>query len=398
MAKKVDIHGYGARLGNVLKQVKRSKKLSKQDREDILAFADQCAAEGISTGRILKYVYHLRTLSKLLRKSFRNAEREDVMKLVGKLEQSDYREWTKKDFKVLLKKFYKWMRGTDEYPEEVKWIRTTMKSNEKMLPEQILTEEEIGKIAGAADNPRDRALVLVLYESGCRIGELLTLRIKHVQFDDYGAVLILSGKTGMRRVRAIGSATDLKNWINAHPFKDDPEAFIWIQLGNRNKFDVLGYAAANQIFRKLAERAKVKKKVNPHAFRHARATHLADKLTEAQLKELFGWVQGSKVASMYVHLSGRDLDDALLKLHGLSKVEAKKEKFKLRICPRCKTKNSPTAKYCAGCSLVLDVWLAEEDFKTKREGAGRFIEWLFKDPEVREIAKRKIGEIWPAEK
>lgn len=35
------------------------------------------------------------------------------------------------------------------------------------------------------------------------------------------------------------------------------------------------------------------------------------------MKELLGWVQGSEIASIYVHLSGKDVDNALLKLNGV---------------------------------------------------------------------------------
>jgi integrase len=100
-----------------------------------------------------------------------------------------------------LKKFFRWLRNSEDYPEEVKWIKARVKNSNPKLPEELLTEDEIRRIVSAAENPRDKTLVLVLYETGCRIGELLSLRIKNIQFDEYGALLLLSGKTGQRRVR-----------------------------------------------------------------------------------------------------------------------------------------------------------------------------------------------------
>lgn len=47
------------------------------------------------------------------------------------------------------------------------------------------------------------------------------------------------------------------------------------------------------------------KPLNPHHFRHSRATFLATKFKEAQLCGWFGWVQGSTVPGEYVPLSGR---------------------------------------------------------------------------------------------
>ena len=51
-------------------------------------------------------------------------------------------------------------------------------------------------LAAAEKDPRDKAFIMTLWESGCRVGEILALRIRHVAFDEYGAILRVSGKTG----------------------------------------------------------------------------------------------------------------------------------------------------------------------------------------------------------
>jgi integrase/recombinase XerD len=40
-------------------------------------------------------------------------------------------------------------------------------------------------------------------------------------------------------------------------------------------------------------------------------------LKETQMNAYFGWIQGSDMPSTYVHLSGRDIDDAILKANGI---------------------------------------------------------------------------------
>ena len=130
-------------------------------------------------------------------------------------------------------------------------------------------------------------------------------------------------------------------------------------------------------YRKLAEKAGVKRRINPHAFRHARATYLASKLTEAQMKELFGWIQSSDMASVYVHLSGRDVDNALLRLHGLTK--DRDEIMNLRICPRCGERNDPVSNFCKRCASPLDSETAmelEERIKMKDKVVAKVIETL----------------------
>jgi integrase/recombinase XerD len=44
---------------------------------------------------------------------------------------------------------------------------------------------------------------------------------------------------------------------------------------------------------------------------------MANYLTEAQMNVYFGWAQGSDTPGVYVHLSGRDVDDAILKANGI---------------------------------------------------------------------------------
>jgi ribosomal protein L29 len=123
----------------------------------------------------------------------------------------------------------------------------------------------------------------------------------------------------------------------------------------------LDYYSARMVLRRMRAKAGIKKAVNPHAFRHARATHLANLLTEAQLKEMFGWTQESKVAARYVHLSGRDVDTALLRAHGLEKkLENEKPKLIVIACVRCGTQNSTAYKFCSRCSMPLDLKTALE--------------------------------------
>jgi len=177
--------------------------------------------------------------------------------------------------------------------------------------------------------------------------------MKNVQFDRYGAIILVHGKTGYRRMRLVSSVPYLAEWMNTHPFNDNPEAWLWISLRN---FKRLPYNSLRTILRVIAEKTGVRKSVNPHAFRHARATHLANFLAEAQMKEFFGWVQDSDMASVYVHLSGRDVDKAILKLYGIEMDESEKdnELLKPKKCLRCGEINPTTNKVCQRCFFPLD--------------------------------------------
>lgn len=111
------------------------------------------------------------------------------------------------------------------------------------------------------------------------------------------------------------------------------------------------------------------------------------------MKEYFGWVQGSDMAATYVHLSGRDVDDALLKLHGLVRSGHKQEeKLRVRDCSRCKEHNSPISQFCTKCGLPLDNALIET-IEHERKASDGMMNKLMEDKEFRELMMKKIFEM-----
>lgn len=317
-------------------------------------FLADIESEGLSKARIEKYSYILAKISKMLGKNFEKTNENDIRELVRRIETSSYSPWTKHDYKVAIKRFYKWLRKTDDvYPKEVRWIRTTMKSKDRKLPEDILTEQEILKMINATSNMRNKAFISTLYETGSRISEIISLRIKDVVFDKNGVVVFVNGKTGSRRLRLVTSEGYLRSWINSHPFKDDPKSPLWINQVDSEK-ESISYRRTVDMLKRIGKKAKIKKNIYPHLFRHSRATHLAKILTEQELKQFFGWVQASEMASIYVHLSGRDLDDAILsKVYGKKQLDKEKSVLHPKICPRCEKENTPDTKICS-CGLILD--------------------------------------------
>jgi hypothetical protein len=179
------------------------------------------------------------------------------------------------------------------------------------------------------------------------------MKIKDVSFDQYGAIINVAGKTGARRVRLVTSGPYLQEWINKHEFNYDPDKYVWIL---KSTGEIMSYSRLADIIKSTAKAVGIKKRMYPHLFRHSRATFLANKLTEAQMKQYLGWTQSSKMAAVYVHLSGRDTDNAILGLNGIKiqKEQEVSEELKPKTCARCKKVHSATTKFCNQCGLILD--------------------------------------------
>lgn len=346
------------------------------NKELITGFIDWCFSNRIGEHRAVKYISTLKFIAIDLNKDFDKVDKKEMEAYIGRLERSDKSNWTKHDYKIAVKKFYTWLNNGKE-TELTDWIKTTISKRETRLPEELLTEDEVLKLIGAAMSPRDRALIALMWDVGGRIGEIANIKIKNLTFDEYGMSVLLNGKTGPRRVRAVWSIQYIMAWLEMHPDKKNNNAMLWVNLKNKS----VSYSAIRKQLIRIANRSGVNKKITPHLFRHSRATFLARHLTEAEMNIYFGWVQGSDMSATYVHLSGRDVDKSILKAHGIT-VEEDNNKPQIQQCPRCKAVNGPEALFCFKCGAALSLKTAMSIEADKSEISTELMTAILKDPGV----------------
>jgi hypothetical protein len=103
------------------------------------------------------------------------------------------------------------------------------------------------------------------------------------------------------------------------------------------------------------------------------------------------------MTSTYVHLSGRDVDGAIIRLYGLGGEDERPEESRLksRRCPRCKELNASDARYCGRCSLPLELGAALMEREVRGED-DRGMDALFRDSEFRAFVAKKISELSPS--
>ncbi|HLC22574.1 MAG TPA: tyrosine-type recombinase/integrase [Candidatus Nanoarchaeia archaeon] len=393
-----DYHRFWKQYQTALVRLAESE-LRDEDKMLLREFARDSKAYGIGYARLTKLVRTLVVIGEHLTKPFKEVTVDDLKGLLHHFETGDYSVWTRHDIKVILKQFYKWIDGED-YPKLVRWINTTIPFREKPMTHEsaLLTEDEINKVIDTADHPRSKALIAVLAESGARIGEIGNLTIGQIKIDPSGAVLTVSGKMGRRRIRIVSSTAYLVKWLDIHPEKENPYAPVWINIGTINYHKQITYEGIRKVIIDTFKRAGIKKRCHPYIFRHSRATQLARHLTEFQMCSYFGWAQGSDMPATYVHISGKDLDEDILRINGMKPGE-KPISFKpsARACPRCKEINAPNALYCCKCAEIVDPTLA---IKSKMEEVNKpanmiqspFMEWLGKQPDVQKMLRYKSDE------
>lgn len=374
-----DIHNSEKRCEQNKQKLKNSDKVSSENKQAIQRFIDKSFAEGISKARVRKYLTDFLSMLKLVDEiDLLEADKEDLERLVAEIEQADYAEATKSDFKCVIKKFYKVMEGNgQEYPDKVGFIDTSIDKSEKEMPD-ILDKEEIDKIIKACKNDRDRAMYKVLYEAGLRAGELMKLRVGDVNFVNSGVKLNVRGKTGNRKLLVVESERYLRNWLSKHPFENERNAPLWVKVDGNNidektheemrlnynymRINLKRKAADAGVRIKRKENGSDSSEVYPHLFRHSRATHLATELTEAAMKEYFGWTQGSDMPQTYIHLSGRDIDSEIMQMYGIEEEEETEEKQ----CNRCMKEYRGNENFCPRCGAPFDQETARKTEKARK--------------------------------
>lgn len=347
---------------------KTSKSAASQhNRELILRFDEENMVNGLKDTTRLNTMVILHNFAEFLgTKKFEEVDKQTIAAYIANLkekkkendlkkkkkESNDY-DLTIELVKTKLKRFYKWLSGGENYPDSVKWLRGKGK-NETLDEKKILKEEEVKKMIEVADSWRDKAMVAVLYESACRIGEFLGMKIEDLVFDGYGVRVKVSGKTGEREIRLVFSVPYLKEWLKRHPQKDRKEAWLWSVKGDKPMTE----SNVNYMLKKLAKKSGIEKEVHPHLLRHSRLTYLAGRLKESYLRKFAGWTGDSNMVKTYVHLNDKDVDLALLKdVYGISKfseVEEVERALTPKVCPNCGEHNPADVSYCLRCHFPLN--------------------------------------------
>lgn len=351
-------------------------------------------ARGVTERTVLRNLYGIDVLLKAINnKDLKSASKADLEQAMAAIERSKYAAKTKQNIKVTVKSFYKHLLGEDlYYPKNVAWIKTSLSMRKRVLPEDILTEDDILAMIRAAKHARDKAIIALLFDSGMRIGELLGMRVKDADLVSSPAHVTVSGKTGMRKVPILFSVPYMAQYLNSVQERK-PEDAMWVGTGTWHNTSGPDYAGIRKVVIDTARAAGIGKRVYPHLFRHSRATYYANRLTEQQLKQFFGWTGDSRQAATYVHLSGRDIDDAVLRAYGVAPPErAERAKLVLKRCPRCGYDNPVESIYCNRCGAPLSMEIAMAGEKTEKELRESLLESM-KDPKlVEEIVHRYLME------
>lgn len=353
-----EIYSYDRRYDSLVLNIKKAKDLRPEDKEDLIGFLNYITGLKRSYTRKLKYAYSLRSLMKLSTKPLRDIrDRREMEMFILKLEQAKLTEYnkttekeefvydengnqkprfahnTKRDLKIVLKLFFKWLRKADDgdLPPEVRFIKAGSEENRKWKDGDEITFDDLKLLVNNLDNPRDRALVAFLWAAGGRISEILKMQIK--DYHDY------KGNPHMKEAHLIGTKNRWSDrtvpigdpyvlelmsiYLKEHPLRSNQNAPLWLSKANKR----LNYVTVRELLVKLKRNLNFQKPLNPHWFRHSRFTLFEndERLTRSQVNALMGESPSSTMADVYSHKMQNKIALAFEKMYPITDTQNKQK-------------------------------------------------------------------------
>ena len=236
---------------------------------------------------------------------------------------------------------------------------------------ELWQKEELLSIIKYESFKRNKAILSLMWDLNARPHEITLLKIKHIRLKDkYGEGEIPhEAKTGSGPILLTLSFPYVRDWLNEHPFRNEPNARLICNLlnGAPLKSDAIWKVMTQLRLRiiRLLEKGEITdekekeslkfllstKKWNPYCIRHSSITADSDYLPEYALKKKVRWSMNSVQSSRYIkRRMGEQLKKEILLRNGIISAEESKEKPAVIICHRCALVNQYENAFCSKCS------------------------------------------------
>lgn len=249
---------------------------------------------GFSDRTVEAYTYYNIDFLEYTRKSPRSVKQGDIKAYLEKLLNRNLSSSTMNLAYNALKSYYKQMYSRKFF------VNIPRAKKDKKLP-QILSVDEIKSMITAANNPKHKTMLVLLYGCGLRRGELINLKI--VDCDVRSRVLtVRQGKGKKDRVLAMPEhALDIL--LRQKELKKDSD-YVFTSRDNKSR---LSSVTIDKVVRKSAQKAGIRKRVSPHTLRHSFATHQLERGVDIRYIQKMLGHSSLLTTQIYTRVSTKDI-------------------------------------------------------------------------------------------
>ena len=276
-------------------------------------FIDDLRLKNFSDSTIKVYVQAVEKFAKFLGRSPDESTAEDVRAfLIHELDRGLSRSYCVIQQNALRHLYLDTLGRTDELQAIPRPKR------ERRLP-VVLSREEVRRLFAVTGNLKHKALLMVAYDAGLRLSEILNLRSEDI--DSQRMVIRVRQGKGKKDRYARLSAGLLK-LLREYWREYRPESLLFPGAHPNKRYDI---ATPGHILKKLCRKAGITKRVSMHTLRHSFATHLLEAGTNLRVIQRLLGHSNIQTTCLYTHLSIEDLREAPSPMELLEDPEAEDE-------------------------------------------------------------------------
>ena len=265
-------------------------------------------AKNYSKNTISSYNSDLLIFNEFISKDLTRVSKEDIRRFIKYL--NDRKERTLSRYTTTLRVFYDFMIKKG-YIKDNPMDGISNPKLARTLPD-VLTIEEIDKLFSfkllTNYDYRDKCILEMLYSTGLRISELVSLKLENISLDD--SLVKVMGKGSKERIVPFNETTrvNLNKYIKEirpSMLKKTQNDYLFLNNHGNN----LTRQAIFKMIKKRALNAGIKKEISPHTLRHSFATHLLAGGADIRfIQELLGH-ENISTTEIYTHIAQENLKD-----------------------------------------------------------------------------------------
>ena len=294
-------------------------------------------------------------------------DREEINKIVAFMHENYHSSKSKSDFIKDLKHLWRLLfpekdeKGRpDELltPYSVRHLSAKIdKSNDKRRQDKLSLEEYQQILDYFIKEPMLQCYITLTVESLVRPQEACYIKIRDIDLQDNHAKLYISehGKEGTHGfLRCIDSYSYLTKWIEHHPFKTNPEAYLFLMPARGRQYQQLQPSYVNTKLKCACKDLNIKKTITCYSFKRNGVTYMRlNGSSDVEIQHTARWTS-TKQLSNYDLSTADDTFKNELEKRGLIQANTTETIGNTKICIFCKKTNPFTNKTCEQCQRLLN--------------------------------------------
>jgi integrase/recombinase XerD len=205
-----------------------------------------------------------------------------------------------------LKQYFRHLIKTGERKDNPTALISAPKVHAILPP--TLSEQDITRLLEAPDletsyGLRDRSMLELMYSSGLRVSELVSLQVN--QINTRAGLVRLTGKGNKERVIPVGE--EALHWLSLYIDNSRPELVRQKSVNDALYLSSRGTAITRQAFwqhvKKYSLKAGIRSVYSPHSLRHAFATHLLNHGADLRTVQMLLGHSSLSTTQIYTHIA-----------------------------------------------------------------------------------------------